>query len=118
MDSSAKVVKINGDYIEFDNGMKLSSDHTQDCCETHYLHFSDLSLADFSGYTFNLTSNEFFERVEDYGIRLIPVFGHPVNIPGYGFNNGYYGTNLTLVLSRESEFIKTFDISECQVISG
>lgn len=109
-----KVIKVNGDSICFDDGTVLSSDHQQDCCEHHYLDFSDIKLDDFDGLEFNLNSNDFFNRVVDYGIELIPISGHPVRIPGYGSNNGYYSSNLSLELT--GTITKTFDISECQAV--
>ncbi len=113
-----KVVKLDADDLEFDNGVILSSEHDQDCCESHYLSFADLTLEDFEGLEFDLTGDTFFRKVEDYGIELIPILGYPVRVPGYGHNNGYYSTELTLVISKGREFNKEFDISECQVISG
>jgi len=108
-----KVIQVTGDFIEFDNGITLTSDHEQDCCEHHYLDFSGLKLEDFEGLDFDLSGDTFFEKVEDYGIRLLPTNGHPVSVPGYGSNNGYYSSNLGLILSDG----RKFDITECQVIS-
>lgn len=108
-----KVVKID-DALYFDDGTVLSSYHTQDCCESHDLYFGDLTLEDFDGLEFDLTKDDFFERVEDYGIALLPINGHPVRIPGYGYNNGYYSSQLELTLTGAIN--KTFDISECQEI--
>lgn len=108
-----KVKSIDGDSLTFDNGLILSSDHDQDCCENHYLSFADLKLEDFEGLEFDLSNDGFFERIDDYGIKLIPVNGQSVSIPGYGSNNGYYSTNLALVLSDG----RSFDISTCQVIN-
>ena len=110
----AKVVKIGPDCIEFENNVKLYSEHDQDCCEHHYLYFEDLSLKDFEGLEFDLTGDGFFERIEDYGIILKPLAGHPVSVPGYGYNNGYYSSELTLVITDGKAFNKTFDITECQ----
>ncbi len=109
-----KVKSLNSSEIHFENGLMLSSEHIKDCCESHYLDMSDLKLEDFQDLEFDLSNDNFFERVEDYGIRLIPVSGHPVSIPGYGYNNGYYSSNLTLTLSDGRDF----DVSECQVIEG
>ena len=111
-----KVVRVDSDEIEFNNGVKLYSNHDQDCCENHYLSMSDLTMSDFDGLEFDLTGDGFFERIEDYGIALKPTNGHPVRIPGYGSNNGYYSSNLDLVVSGPG-FSKTFDISSCQVVS-
>jgi hypothetical protein len=119
-----KVVKIDDESLEFDNGVVLTSDHSeylisdnsQFCCESHYLSFADLTIADFEGLEFDLTSDGFFERIEGYGIALIPLAGFPVRIPGYGHNNGWYSDQLNLVLSDDRGFIKVFDITKCQVI--
>lgn len=110
-----KVVYVDKDVLRFDDGSELSSDHYQDCCENHYLDFSGESLQGFSGLDFDLSSSDFFEKVDGYGIRLLPVNGHPVSIPGYGYNNGYYSSNLELVLKKDNESTK-FDISDCQAI--
>lgn len=111
----AKVVYVDEGVLRFDDGSKLYSEHESDCCESHYLSFADLSLPDFEGLDFDLWSPDFFEKVDGYGIRLRPVDGHSISVPGYGYNNGYYSSNLTLVLKRE-ESTTTFDISECQDI--
>ena len=111
-----KVIYVDKDVVRFDDQSELSSDHDQDCCEHHYLDFSGHSLSDFEGLEFDLSSPDFFEKVEDYGIRLLPVNGHPISVPGYGYNNGYYSANLTLVLERPSG-TTTFDITECQEVN-
>ena len=76
-----------------------------------------MTLVDFDGLLFDLTSDSFFERIEGYGITLKPLNGHPVRIPGYGFNNGYYSSNLILTLNNKKGFVKSFDISDCQEIT-
>ena len=111
-----KVVKFNEDTITFENGITLYSNHEQDCCENHYLSLSDLTTDDFEGLEFDLSSEDFFERIEGYGIALKPINGHPVRIPGYGSNNGYYSSNLDLILANGNEVLKRFDITECQAI--
>lgn len=111
-----KVVKIDSESLEFDNGMKLLSYHDQDCCEEHYLSFSDLSLNDFDGLEFDLSNDDFFERIEEYGIALKPKVGFPVRIAGYASNNGYYSSNLELIITNNDGqgIFKKYDISECQ----
>lgn len=109
-----KVVKIDGDIIVFDNGVKLFSEHDYDCCESHELDMSDLIMDDFKGMFFDLTNDDFFKKIEGYGIELIPIKGHSVKIPGYGYNNGYYSDNLDLVITDGKDFKKVYDITECQ----
>lgn len=77
----------------------------------------DLTMSDFEGLEFDITKDDFFERIEGYGIALKPIHGHPVRIPGYGYNNGYYSARLDLILSDGGDFSKVFDISDCQVVA-
>jgi len=111
-----KVIAVNPDSLMFNDNVSLTSDHWQECCESHLLDFSGLSLSDFEGMLFDLSDETFFERVDEFGIRLLPVNGHPVSVPGYGYNNGYYSSNLSLVLTRGGVSTK-FDITECQKFS-
>ena len=113
-----KVIKIDGG-ITFDNGYILYDDHDTDCCESHYLYYDDLTMKDFEGLEFDLSeesiNNEsFFKRIDDYGIELVPIHGWPVKIPGYASNNGYYSSNIDLILEKDRKEIKRYDISECQ----
>ena len=117
MSTKLIVTSLDSEGLTFNNGVTLYSDHSQDCCEHHYLGMSDLTLADFEGLEFDISTDNFFERIEDYGIALKPTNGHPVRIPGYGFNNGYYSADLTLVLKGEG-FCRTYDITDCQVIEN
>jgi hypothetical protein len=111
-----KVIKVDKYYIEFEEGYILSSDHERSCCEDHYLDFSHITLEDFDNLEFDLTNDNFFNRIENYGIELMPIKGHSVRIPGYAYNNGYYSYNLSLVLeNKDLGYLKTFDITECQV---
>lgn len=41
-----KVVKVDSDAIEFENEVKLYSNHESDCCESHSLTLDDLTIAD------------------------------------------------------------------------
>jgi hypothetical protein len=111
-----KVVKIGSDSIEFENGVKLYSNHDSDCCEWHELNLSDLTMADFKGLEFNLTNDGFFNRIPDYGIELIPLQGHSVKIAGHGYNNGYYSNQLDMIIKKDGKEIKRYDITECQDI--
>lgn len=113
----SKVIYVDADVLRFDDRSELSSHHEHECCESHYLSFADSKLSDFEGLDFNLSSPNFFEKVEGYGIRLLPTNGHPISVPGYGSNNGYYSHELTLVLERADKTTAKFDISDCQDIS-
>ena len=114
--NKCSVIEITSEHIKFNNDWVLYSEHEQDCCEHHYLDFTNLSLQDFEGFEFDLTSQDFFERIPEYGIALKPLVGHPVRIPGYGYNNGYYSSNLDLVISDGKTFKTIFNITDCQEI--
>ena len=110
-----KAVKIENDVLIFDNGTRLFSNHDQDCCEHHYLDFADLYISDFDGLEFDLTNDNFFNRVEDFGIELKPIKGHAVRVAGYGSNNGYYSSNIDLIIAdANGNTVKSYDVSECQ----
>jgi hypothetical protein len=111
------VVSIKNDEIVFSDGSKLYSEHERDCCEHHYLGFGDIIIEDFIGLLFDLTVDSFFEKIPEYGIALKPFNGYPVRIPGYGSNNGYYSTELVLVLETPNKTYK-YDITDCQTIDG
>lgn len=110
----AKVVGINEGLL-FDCLMELHSEHEQSCCESHSLCFEDLNIEDFDGLEFDLTNDGFFERVDGYGIRLIATNGEKISIAGHSSNNGYYSSNLTLVLVDTTDRKETrHDITDCQ----
>ena len=112
---NSKVEKIENDIIYFSNGAELTYLHITDCCENHYLSFENTTIKDFEGLVFDLTNENFFKRIEGFGISLNPLNGYPVRIPGYGSNNGYYSSGLELVLDFKGKR-KLFDISGCQNI--
>ena len=113
---SVKVIKVDSTGITFENDIKLYSDHQSDCCELHELSFDDITINDFKDLEFDLTGESFFNRIIDFGIELIPIHGHSVKIPGHGYNNGYYSSELTLILTDGKDLKKTFDITDCQDI--
>ena len=43
----SKVIKIDSDEIVFDDGIRLYSEHEQDCCESHSITLNDLTINDF-----------------------------------------------------------------------
>jgi len=118
METICKVIAIENGWVDgvivFSNGYKLTTHHESDCCEHHYWSLTDLSLSDFDNLEFDFDDDNFFGRIEGYGICLVPVNGFPVRIPAYGSNNGYYSDNLSLVLSKDDKIIKEYDITECQ----
>lgn len=64
-----------------------------------------------------------FHKVPDCGIRIIPNegTGHPISVPGYGSNNGYYNDEILIRVDiyKEGKLIEKleYDYSECQEIT-
>ena len=114
-----KVVNIEPETLTFNDGTQLVSSHRTECCEHHYIDFSDLDITELEDLEFDLTKDSFFNRITGYGIEMLPKNGYPVRIPGYGSNNGYYSSEINLlVLTANDEVLKSYDVSACQVIDS
>jgi len=114
-----KIKKINfeygefncDDYIEFEDGSKITYYHEQDCCEVNYADFrqlDDIALsADFD------MDKLAFEPLE-HGFR----FGNKPNkmffVPCYSEQNGYYSDQVGIYFNGN----KVIDILECSEIDG
>jgi hypothetical protein len=114
-----KSADVDG-VIRFCNGWWLTAAHTPECRELHYWWLNDLVndsklLWSFKRMNFDLSDDRFFERVPNYGIRLLSREGEAISIPCYSNNNGYYSDQLLLHLYDENDnLLKEFDITECQ----
>lgn len=115
----AKIIKLEQEWITFDDGSIIFSSHDSDCCEHHYLDPSGIELYEVKDLEFDLTQSleSLIERVDGYGIRLKSTNNFALAIPAYGYNNGYYGTNIDLTLKTDNK-TETIDITECQDITG
>ena len=121
----SKITEITTIALIFDDGHTLTSYHDQDCCEHHYLDFSNLgscNVATRTGKEIDIYNQEFdfsegvnFKKVEGVGILLYDTDGNKYLVNGYGYNNGYYGTNIELELYQE-KLKYHYDVSECQDI--
>lgn len=122
----SKITEIKSDAIIFDDGYVMTSDHCSDCCEHHWLDFSNLATCNIgtvTGKSINIYEQEFdfsnginFRKVEGVGILLYDTEGNKYLINGYGKNNGYYGTDIDLVLYKGRMLKYEYDVSECQEI--
>lgn len=121
-----RIAEIDDEYIVLENDnkekLRISGYHCQSCCEEHYLDFSGIEELVEDGMLFCVDTENpesFFCRVEDFGIRLLPTNSHPVSVPGYGSNNGYYSSDLYLTVEdlRFHKEVLRVDVSECQDIN-
>lgn len=115
----ARIINLSGDTIKFDDGHTIYTKHDQDCGEIHEIDTSGIDLSEVKDMEFDLSLpfDKLVEKVESYGIRLKSINSHPLNIPAYGYNNGYYSTDIDLILNKDGVTIWSVDISECQNIT-
>ena len=101
-----KILKIGEDFIEFNNGTILNYYHNQDCCENVYADFE--SIKDTSAMSHDFKDQVNIEKVEGSGFRIEGYF-----IPCYNEQNGYYSSELDLIVLYPNGDEEIIDISEC-----
>ena len=103
-----RVVKFNDEYIEFDDGTRITYDHDQDCCENNYADFEQLRDTGLEQETFK---TPLIFEARKYGFH----FGNPGKmyfVPCYSEQNGYYSTDVDIyynddrVLELDGKFIE------------
>lgn len=122
-----KIEKWNDDYIWFTDGTTISYDHRQDCCEHNWADFSVLDV--------------FYQGEEFDDFEIIPVDGcgfllslklstpdpwhtkfawsqddattKKILIPCYSDQNGYYSTDLVIIVHRPGRELTTVYL-DCQ----
>lgn len=115
-----KIKEIKEDGIIFDNGYELEYYHEQDCCEHVYADFDILSnynLSTKTGKTINIKEIDFKEELEELiegiqeqGFNMVSKIGEKFFIPCYNEQNGYYSSELELIL-RKGKTKEIIDIS-------
>lgn len=116
-----KIKQIDEDEIIFDNNYKLKYYHKQDCCENVYADFEMLKNYNVSvktGKNIKIKEIEFVETLEllidgvpGAGFNIISIIGEKFFIPCYNEQNGYYSSNLELILDK-GKTQEIMDISE------
>jgi len=99
-----KIIKIEDKLLTFDNGITIGYYHVQDCCESVYADFKQLHDTGILGKNIDKIK---IEQVNNSGFRLNGFF-----VPCYNEQNGYYGSDLTLVIRYPDGRKEEIDISE------
>ena len=117
-----KILYITDEKIIFDNGYILKYYHVQDCCENVYADFEILNTYNLStktGKEINIKEIDFeedmrhlIEGIKDTGFNMISKIGEKFFIPCYNEQNGYYGSDLELILIKNDDIYESFNISE------
>ena len=100
-----KVVKRDGDSIKYDNGTTITYYHEQDCCENVY---ADWSALDDTGFDDNIINEIEIEKVEGSGFIINGYF-----VPCYDEQNGFYSSDLELIITDKNGNSKVIDITGC-----
>jgi len=120
-----KIVVIEDEKIIFDDGTFVMSQHKQDDWEWHWADFSVLenyNINPKTGDVIDIRDIEFpndiqkgIKLVRGEGFNLVSSDGAKFFIPCYASNNGYYDTNLKLVIKRRGVGKeRIIDIENCQ----
>jgi hypothetical protein len=108
-----RIIIVNDESIVFDNGSVLESFHDQDCCESHYVDFSSIlgqgwEDADFPEHLSDMVAFSDEEvRKDEYSetwysfVILKDKQGIKYTLNIYNSNNGYYGTDVSLILTND-----------------
>jgi len=99
-----KIKKITDENILFDDGTEVTYHHEQDCCENVYADFKQLKDTDILSKDFKKIE---IEGVKDSGIRLNGYF-----IPCYNEQNGYYSSDLEIIIKYPNGDELKKDVSE------
>lgn len=116
-----KIIKIEDEKIKFDNDNELTYLHQQDCCESVYADFDILKTYNVStktGKNINIKEIDFCENLNELiegiiacGFNMISKIGEKFFIPCYNIQNGYYSSDLKLVLQKNDKK-EIMDISD------
>ena len=105
-----KIVKVTDEAILFDNGISITFDHEQDCCEENYADFNQL---DDIARMYNFSEPLEFEAVPGAGF----LFGDKramFFVPCYSSQNGYYSDEIDIYISGERRKVLSFECEEIQ----
>lgn len=100
-----KVITMNDEIVEFDNGLKLSYDHSRDCCEHNYLDFEQMTV----GREFpTMTAAEFVDSItlKDDGFFVKDSLTIPVWVQARSDQNGYYSSGVDLVVTDDKQELR------------
>ena len=106
----------------FDNGTTLKHYHDQDCCEHVYAdwkYLKNYNILPSTGKSISIYDVEFSENIvgniefeKSMGIKLISKTGDKWFIPCYNEQNGYYSSDLELIIYAKDKPTIKIDITD------
>lgn len=107
-----RIDSVRQEYILFDNGSKITFDHTQDCCEVNYADFECLEP---TAWGIDFDVDLVFEKVDESGFRFGNRGGMMFFIPCYSYQNGYYSSDIQIyyndemVINMDCEYVDIYN---------
>ena len=99
-----RIKEITNEHILFDNGAEITYYHDQDCCENVYADFEQLKTTAIMNEEFRTLKPKF---IKDTGVKLKSYL-----IPCYNSQNGYYSSDLELIINYPDGKSERWDISD------
>lgn len=87
------IQEVTSNYIQFDDGRKITYSHEQDCCECNY---ADFKAIDDLSYNIAFNQPLRFQKVDGAGFRF-GNYTYMVFVPCYSEQNGYYDDTVTII---------------------
>lgn len=94
-----KIVNVTDEFIEFEDGSKITYDHDQDCCEYNYAQFD--ALDDIALNTDFDLDELAFQAIDGSGFRFGNLPSKMFFVPCYSFQNGYYSSDIDIYFNSE-----------------
>ena len=89
-----KVIKSDENILVFDNGLEVSSEYEQECCERNYLDFEQLPV----GTEMPDMDDEEFKKsvsLKEDGFSVMASDGFSKWVQARSLQNGYYSRSVT-----------------------
>lgn len=90
-----KVITSEENKLEFDNGLVIEGNHSQDCCEHNYLDFEQLPVGTELP---DMSAAKFVEAItiKEDGFSVKDVHGVPKWVQARSAQNGYYSDGVNM----------------------
>jgi len=94
--------------------LTIEDHHDQDCCEDVYADWESIDLPDlfFTAFSIEFLPGSGFSLLLYPNSSNLKVF-YRLFVPCYNSQNGYYSSDLSLIIRRNGELLNEVDITNC-----
>lgn len=94
----AKIKETEQEYLAFDDGSYMTSDHESDCCEYNY---ADFPALDDEALTYDFNLEKLVFEACDGGFRFGDNPARMFFVPCYSEQNGWYSSDVDIYFNGE-----------------